>query len=124
MTLRPTLQVFRPPHLLSSLLRQYLRNDVGKHLSLLRSNFPKDWSVYIMGGLLRNLLLEELRALPMSNADVDLVIKGASSSTELRDRLERYCIRQNEFGGAKCRISLTGVIFDVWRIEDHVGMSS
>jgi Poly A polymerase head domain len=124
MTGHADLKVFRPPHLLTSPLRNYLANGAGEDLSLLRSNFPKNWSIYIMGGLLRNLLLEELRALPMSNADVDLVINGASSSAELRDRLRHYCIRQNEFGGAKCRVSATGIVFDVWRIEDHVGMSS
>ena len=118
------LQVFRPPHLLSSPLSKYLSNGVGRDLSLLRSNFPKDWSVYIMGGLLRNLLLEELRRLPINTADVDLVVSGANSSNELRHNVRDYCIRQNEFGGAKCQISRSGVIFDVWRIEDHVGMSS
>src|SRR5216683_699381 len=105
MTGKPMLRVFRPPHLLSSPLRQYLSNGVGKDLSLLRSDFPKHWSVYIMGGLLRNLLLEQLRGLPVSNADVDLVINGAGCGTELRDRLADYCISQNEFGGAKCQVS-------------------
>jgi len=124
MARKPMLQVFKPPHFLSSPLRQYFSNGVGKDLSLLRSNFPKDWSVYIMGGLLRNLLVEELRGLPINNADIDLVVNGANSSSELRESVRDYCIRQNEFGGAKCQISRSGVIFDVWRIEDHVGMSS
>lgn len=124
MPAQTTLQVFRPPHLLSSRLDDYLSNGTGNDLSLLCSNFPKNWSVYIMGGVLRNLLLVELRELNVSNGDVDLVVNGAKSSSELRDKVRKFCIRQNDFGGAKCQVSSSGVIFDVWRSEDHVGMSS
>ena len=110
--------------MLSSPLDSFLSNGKGDDLSLLRANFPKGWCLYIMGGILRNLLLEELRELRLGNRDIDLVVDGAKSSRELHDKVKRYCIRQNEFGGAKCKVSSTGVIFDVWRIEDHVGMSS
>jgi len=118
------LQVFRAPHLLSLPLDCYLSNGKGDDLSLLRSTLPKEWSVYIMGGILRNLLLEELRDLHVSNRDIDLVVNGAQSSGELRAKLRDFCVRQNEFGGAKCKVSPTGIVFDVWRMEDHVGMSS
>jgi hypothetical protein len=121
---RDTPQVFRPPHLLSEPLACYLAGDVGNDLGVLCSTFPKEWAVYLMGGLLRNLLLKKLRGLRIENADVDLVINGAQSVSELQTTIKSYWIRQNEFGGAKCRIRPNGIVFDVWRIDDHVTMSS
>jgi len=124
MTGHTTLEVFEPPHLLTSPLNHYLGKGPGDELALLCSSFPRNWSIYMMGGVLRDLLLQELREIKVCNADVDLVINGAESSTELCDKLRDYRIRQNDFGGAKCQVSPSGVIFDVWRISDHVGMSS
>jgi hypothetical protein len=124
MALQTTLEVFEPPHLLTSPLDNYLSKGIGDELALLCSSFPKAWSIYMMGGVLRDLLLQEFKGIKVSNADVDLVVNGADSSSELCDKLRHYCLRQNDFGGAKCQVSPSGVIFDVWRIEDHVGMSS
>jgi len=119
-----TLQIFKPPHLLSQPLQDYLSGDKGDDLSLILSILPTDWRVYIMGGLLRNLMIEQICGFRVRSADVDLVVDGADSRNELVARLRSYCIRQNDFGGAKCQIRPDGIVFDVWRIEDHVTMSS
>ena len=124
MTSEHTLQVFRPPHLLSQPLNDYLNGEKGDDLSLICSTFPTDWCVYIMGGLLRNLMLEKIRGFRVSSADVDLVVDGADSTGELVAKVRDYCIRQNDFGGAKCQIRPGGIVFDIWRIDDHVTMSS
>jgi len=110
--------------LLSQPLNDYLSGDKGNDLSLFLSIFPTDWRVYIMGGLLRNLMIEEFRGFRVRSDDVDLVVNGADSKEELVASVRRYCIRQNDFGGAKCQIRPDGIVFDVWRIEDHVTMSA
>ncbi len=73
---------------------------------------------------MRNLMIEKIRGLRVRSADVDLVVEGAVSKDELVARVRGYCIRQNDFGGAKCQIRPEGIVFDVWRIEDHITMSS
>jgi hypothetical protein len=76
-----------------------------------------------MGGVLRNLLLQCLRGLSLENRDLDLVIDGAGSADDLRAAVKDYSPHQNDFGGVKCRVRPDGVVFDIWRIEDHVNMS-
>ncbi len=75
-----------------------------------------------MGGLLRDMLIEKLCGMPIQPGDVDLVIDGAGSTTELQEQLVSFFLSRNDFGGVKCRVSPNGVIFDIWRIEDHVNI--
>jgi hypothetical protein len=77
-----------------------------------------------MGGALRNLLLKCMRGLLLDNRDLDLVIDGAGSADELRAAVRDYWLQRNDFGGVKCRVRPDGVVFDIWRIEDHVNMCS
>jgi hypothetical protein len=119
-----TLQIFRSPHLLNQSLNDYFIGNRGDDLSLILSAFPTNCRFYIMGGLLRNLMIEEIRGLRVRSADVDLVVDGVVSKDELVARVRGYCIRENDFGGAKCQVRPEGIVFDVWRIEDHVTMSS
>jgi len=76
-----------------------------------------------MGGVLRNLLLQCMRGLSLPNRDLDLVVGGAASADELRAAVEDYSPHRNDFGGVKCRVRPDGLVFDIWRIEDHVNMS-
>jgi hypothetical protein len=76
-----------------------------------------------MGGLLRDFLLKEIRGLDVQPGDVDVVIDGASSIEAVRARLGACYLSSNSFGGAKCRMSAGGPIFDVWRIDDHTNMA-
>lgn len=114
-----TLQAFPPPHLLSEPLNRFFSGRNGKDLSQLCACFPKRWGVYVLGGVLRNLLLEELCGARIVNGDVDIVISGATSPSELHSVVREFYVRQNEFGGVKSRISRRGILFDVWRIDDH-----
>jgi hypothetical protein len=114
-----TLQVFPPRHLLSEPLNHFFSGKNGKDLSELCDRFPKYWGIYVLGGVLRNLLLKQLCETSIVNADVDIVVSGATSTAELHSLLQKSYLRQNEFGGVKCQISDPGILFDVWRIEDH-----
>lgn len=123
MSIKHNVQSLPPPHLLSERLRSFFSGQNGDDFSRLCSVFPAHWEVYILGGLIRNLLLNELRRIHIESADVDIVVKGPRSSTELKSAVQQFCIGQNDFGGAKCRISSRGLLFDVWRIDDHVTIS-
>ena len=99
-------------------------NDLGHDLTRVCSFFPANWSTYVMGGVIRNLMLQQLRGIKVAAADADLVIDGASSTEALRVKLGPFYLSANEFGGAKCRVRPRGPVFDVWRIEDHTNMAS
>jgi hypothetical protein len=118
-----TYSVLRPPHLLSASLSRFLASPSGSDLAVLSKLFPPSWKTYVMGGILRDLLLECLRGIHLQPADVDVVIAGAPTLAQLRSYLGHAFLATNEFGAAKCQLSQGGAIFDVWRIEDHTNMA-
>jgi hypothetical protein len=76
-----------------------------------------------MGGLLRDMLLERILKIEARPADIDLVIWGASSIEEIQRRLGSATLSTNAFGGVKCRLRPSGLVFDLWRVEDHTNMA-
>jgi len=120
----PEYQTFPPPHMLSDRFRIFRKNTAGKDLIRLAALFPKPLKTYVMGGFIRDLLIEHVRGTPIEPADYDLVIGGLVSRQELQDKLGCAYIAPNDFGGAKCQIQEDHPIFDIWRIEDHTNMSS
>jgi hypothetical protein len=104
-------------------LDHFFSGQVGVDFERLRKCFPDTWDVYVLGGIIRNLLLNELRGIELENGDVDVVINGAATTGDLQSKIQDFIVRQNEFGGAKCRLSYEGLLFDVWRLDDHVSLS-
>jgi len=76
-----------------------------------------------MGGLLRDLLLEHVLGIEARPADIDIVVFGAGSIHEVQSKLGNTNLSTNAFGGAKCHIRPDGVLFDLWRVEDHANMA-
>jgi hypothetical protein len=120
----PQYRVFPPPHALSAALGDFLRGVHGLDFEHLSSLFPVEWKVYVMGGLPRDLLLQQIRGMKIAPADLDVVIDGADSMDAVRARLGNCYISANDFGGAKCRVRPGGMVIDIWRIEDHVNMAT
>jgi hypothetical protein len=85
--------------------------------------FPPQWNPYIMGGLLRDLLLERVLRIGAKPSDIDIVIFGAESVQDIRTKLGAAILSTNAFGGVKCRLRPTGLVFDLWRVEDHTNMA-
>ncbi|HEV3275805.1 MAG TPA: hypothetical protein VG860_03225 [Terriglobia bacterium] len=115
--------VWPAPHALSGALGEFRSSAPGADFAELCSRFPSEWRIYSMGGLLRDLLLEQLNGVHVDPGDLDLVIDGAPSREAVWARLGASYRRRNSFGGAKCRLHPGGPMFDVWRIEDHTNMS-
>jgi hypothetical protein len=113
-----------PPHLLTKPLRKFLQTEAGRDLKSLTALFPAQWKVFVMGGLLRDLLLEIVPKSDIKPADADLVIFGANSIDAIRRALGSVNQSTNSFGGAKCQIRPHGLVFDIWRVEDHTNMAS
>ena len=124
MNLHVNYRVLPPPHLLTTFLQDFTKSTPGRDFARLSRLFPANWQAYIIGGLLRDLLLRRERGMMMELADVDVVVAGASSMDSLRSRLGVTCLSINSFGGAKCQMRSGGVVFDVWRMEDHTNMST
>jgi len=76
-----------------------------------------------MGGLLRDLLLERVLRIAAKPSDVDIVIFGAESVQDIRSQLGAAILSTNAFGGVKCRLRPAGLVFDLWRAEDHTNMA-
>jgi hypothetical protein len=114
---------FQAPHVLSDELSRFLRSQAGRDFRTLSSFFPPQWKLFAMGGLLRDLFLDRTLNIEARPADMDLVIFGAGSIDEIRERLGKTNQTTNSFGGAKCRLRPKGLIFDLWRVEDHTNMA-
>src|SRR6267378_319353 len=112
-------QVLRHPHSLSKALQNFLQTEEGCDFRRAMSLVPPNWKVYVMGGLPRDLLLRQIRGIDVKPTDIDLVVEGANSVAAVRDRLGAAYVSSNTFGGAKCQFRPEGIIFDIWRVEDH-----
>jgi len=75
-----------------------------------------------MGGMLRDLLLERVLRVGAKPSDIDIVIFGAESVQDIRSKLGVAILATNAFGGVKCRLRPSGLVFDLWRVEDHTNM--
>lgn len=116
-------RTFSPPHVLSDALRDFQRTQPGRDFQTLIGLLPPEWQPYVMGGLLRDLLLERVLKIRAKSPDIDIVIFGARSIEEVRDRLGSTILSTNAFGGMKCRLRPKGPLFDLWRVEDHTNMA-
>jgi hypothetical protein len=119
----PDYRTFRSPHLLSAAMRRFLRTEAGSDFTSLTSLFPPEWNAVVMGGVLRDLLLDHILKIHTKLADVDIVVFGAASVDEVKDKLGKATQSTNAFGGIKCQPRSNGMIFDVWRVEDHTNMA-
>lgn len=115
---------FRAPHVLTDELRRFLHSREGQDFKTLSSLFPPQWKLVVMGGLLRDFFLDRSLNIETKPPDMDIVIFGAASIGEIREKLGKTSQRTNSFGGAKCRLRVKGLIFDLWRVEDHANMAS
>ena len=77
-----------------------------------------------MGGLLRDMLLNRRSQVSSQPSDVDMVIFGATSIDEIRSRLKDTIHSNNAFGGLKCQVRAEGMVFDLWRVEDHANIAA
>jgi len=118
-----TYRTFRPPHVLSDALHEFQRTLAGRDFRSLIDRFPSNWKTLVMGGLLRDMLLERVLKIEARPADIDLVIWGASSIDEIRRKLGNATLSTNAFGGVKCRLRPNSLVFDLWRVDDHTNMA-
>jgi hypothetical protein len=102
----------------------FLRSEAGSDFQSLLGLFPAAWKPVVMGGLLRDLLSQEILRVARAPADVDIVIFGAASISQVRDILETAIRSTNAFGGFKCQLRPHGIVFDLWRVEDHTNMAA
>jgi hypothetical protein len=116
-------RTFRPVHVLTEPLRKFLRTEAGHDFKSLTALLPRPWRVFVMGGFLRDLLLDGLPKDVSKPIDVDLVVSGAQSVDEIRNALGNVNQSTNAFGGVKCQLRPNGLVFDLWRIEDHSNMA-
>jgi hypothetical protein len=120
----PSYRKFPSPHALSGALQEFLRTDAGSDFTSLIERFPSVWKTFAMGGMVRDLFLSRVVKVDAKPADMDLVIFGASSVEEIKSKLGNVSHSTNAFGGVKCRLQRNGMVFDLWRVEDHTNMAS
>lgn len=114
--------VLSPPHVLTESLRAFQKTHAGRDLRLLLDVLPPHCRPFVMGGLLRDMLLERVLRIPAKPADIDIVIFGAASLEEVLGKFADGACSRNAFGGIKYRFRPRGILFDLWRVEDHTNM--
>jgi hypothetical protein len=119
---KATYRSFRPPHVLTDSLRDFQRTQAGRDFRSMLGFFPPEWNAFVMGGLLRDLLLERVQGIEAKPADIDIVISGAGSVHEIQNKLGNTSLSTNAFGGVKSRVRPNGILFDLWRMEDHTNI--
>lgn len=115
-------RTFPPPHLLSPGMDKFLRTGAGCDFTDMLDLLPASWAPILMGGLPRNLLMNRLGGAGINPVDADIVVFGAGSIDDLRSKLRGTVCSTNTFGGIKCQLRRNGMVFDLWRAEDHTNM--
>jgi hypothetical protein len=118
----PQYRTIPPPHALSQALHEFLASDPGLDFAALIKRFSSVWRTVLMGGMIRDLYLNQVAKIRVRPADADLVIFGASSIAEIGAKLDNLHPLKNTFGGIKIQPRRDGVVFDIWRVEDHTNM--
>ncbi|HEY6332217.1 MAG TPA: hypothetical protein VI756_23010 [Blastocatellia bacterium] len=113
---------FRPPHLLTRPIEEFFSGSLGDDFRALLAHFPKTYSIYLVGGVVRDLALRELKEINRPVGDVDLAVVGASSKAEVEAALGDLPRKVNRMGGLKIRVRKEGPVFDLWRVEDHLNV--
>jgi len=116
------LRFYEREHPYTEHVRGFLLTPAGTDFHTLTREFPDRWSLYLVGGVPRDLLLERQRGVSIPLADVDVVVDGAETVDELRNALGPFAMRENHFGGLKCRVRERAPVFDVWRAQDHINV--
>jgi hypothetical protein len=95
-------------------VREYMkRQSWGIELKNAILRFEREgFSVFMVGGFLRDLMLHGMSAVPR---DIDLVFNGASAE-KVEYLFWNYKERKNRFGGM--RLKLNKYPFDVWSLAD------
>src|SRR5436305_10279410 len=107
-------RTFRPPHVLTDSLRDFQRTQAGRDFRSVLGFLPQEWSAFVMGGLLRDLLLERIQGIEARPGDIDIVVFGAASIHEIQSKLGSTRLSTNAFGGVKCKLRPNGILFDLW----------
>jgi hypothetical protein len=118
------LVTLRAPHLLTRALDRFFTGPMGEDFRRVLGSLPSVYETYVVGGVVRDLLLGQLRMIHKPIRDIDLVVQGAPDREVLEHLLSDFNFRTNRMGGLKFRASSEGVYFDLWRIEDQVELSS
>ncbi len=119
--LRRRLRAFlNGPKSKSSLRVEPIRKDA---VEVLQRATSRHWGTYIVGGAIRDLLLNPTGSWPR---DVDVIVDGCSPD-ELREVFRDIVVRPNSFGGLHLRKTVEidrvtttkyDLLFDLWRLED------
>lgn len=92
--------------------------DAAKGIAeVLERTTHQGWNAYIVGGALRDLILNPAGHRPR---DIDVAIVGSTQSV-FENCFRDLCVRRNRFGGLHLMTS-DQVHFDVWRLEDTWGV--
>jgi len=67
--------------------------------------------------------LQSILGVETQPADIDIVVCGARSLDEIKSKLGSAIQSTYAFGGVSCQLRTGGMVFDLWRIEDHTNMA-
>lgn len=97
---------------------RFLRRDgVWKPLEHLRERFPPESEMFILGGALRNIIVEHFHGRTPPTADVDIFVGNLPSDFDLSRRFSRETSAVTELGGIRWRPENSPFSFDLCALD-------
>ncbi len=96
---------------------------IKQNLDRLRRWLPMGAGILIVGGAIRNIIIELIHGNAPKTNDIDLIISGIAGDYPLGDRLAGLNFRHTELGGLRWHLAETNYSFDICLLPNFIMIS-
>jgi hypothetical protein len=104
----------------SAALKFFSTSDLSEHIDYLSSQLPERVVLYIIGGSIRNLIMELAFGNAPKTGDIDLFIGGLPDDFSLSGLLEGEVFEETDLGGVRWHPKSSDVAFDLCLLPKFV----
>ena len=101
-------------------LKFVLRQDIKDAFDFLIGHLPDEAEIYIVGGAIRNLIMNKIHGWSPVTSDIDLFIGGIDSSHIIRKILSQEKITKTALGGIRWYPEKIDFYFDLCPLSDFI----
>lgn len=112
--------VLTDPNVVQPVEQFFQRPDIRDSLHLLRDRLPASARILVVGGSLRNLLIEVLHGLAPVTRDIDIFVEGLDSGFPLGSRLRDQQIEQTDLKGVRWHPRGSDLAYDIGVLADFL----
>jgi hypothetical protein len=96
------------------------RPGIHRNLDTLRHCLPKSASILVVGGAIRNLLIEHIHGSAPQTDDIDLFVDGVPGEYPLENRLAGQNFHRTELDGLRWRPAKSNYAYDICLLPNFV----